>query len=105
MEAELSDSGKERRRKSLGGDVGECRVLAPEITSPFLTVEEAAAYLRLSVRALEYFRKVGGGPVYRKHGGRIVYHIDDLDAWSATLRYAHRGESYVDDEPEPEAPE
>lgn len=67
------------------------RVVAPEIESPFLTIKETAAYLRLTERALENFRQVGGGPVYRKHGGRVVYHKDDLDAWSARLRYAHSG--------------
>jgi hypothetical protein len=26
------------------------------------------------------------GPDSRKHGGRVVYHIDDLDAWSRERR-------------------
>ncbi len=70
------------------------RVVAPEIESPFLTVDEAAAYLRLTARALENFRQVGGGPLYRKHGGRVVYHRDELDEWSAQLRYAYSGAVY-----------
>ncbi|PQA89243.1 helix-turn-helix domain-containing protein [Hyphococcus luteus] len=76
-----------------GGDriVVAFRVVAPEIESPFLTVDETAAYLRLTTRALENFRQSGGGPIYRKHGGRVVYHKDDLDEWSARLRYAHSG--------------
>ena len=74
--------------------MGECRVTAPEIESPFLTVDEAAAYLRLTARALENFRQAGGGPIYRKHGGKVVYHKDDLDAWSKELRYAHSGAAY-----------
>ncbi|MFZ5615858.1 MAG: helix-turn-helix domain-containing protein [Pseudomonadota bacterium] len=56
-----------------------------------MTVDEAAAYLRLTPRALENFRQVGGGPIYRKHGGRVVYHKDELDAWSEQLRYVHSG--------------
>ncbi len=70
---------------------GECFVSASEITSPYLTAEEAAKYLRLTERALAHFRGDGGGPVYRKHGARVVYHIEDLDCWSATRRYADTG--------------
>lgn len=56
--------------------------------SPFLSADEAALYLRVSVRALEHFRSEGGGPSYRKHGGSIVYHLHDLDSWSAMRRYS-----------------
>ena len=31
---------------------------------------------------LDNLRWIGTGPKFRKHGGRIVYHIDDLEAWS-----------------------
>jgi hypothetical protein len=27
-------------------------------------------------------RVTGGGPIYRKHGRYVRYHIDDLNAWS-----------------------
>ena len=63
------------------------RVYAPDVNSPYLNGEEAAIYLRVSIRALEHFRQDGGGPAYRKHGGKIVYHINDLDRWSARRRY------------------
>jgi excisionase family DNA binding protein len=55
--------------------------------SPFLTVDEASEYLGLSRSTLDHYRWAGGGPNYRKHGGRVFYHIDDLDAWSAGRRY------------------
>jgi molybdenum cofactor biosynthesis enzyme MoaA len=55
--------------------------------SPFLHPDEAADYLRITRRALENFRVTGKGPAYRKHGGRIVYHIEDLDEWSQHRRY------------------
>lgn len=54
--------------------------------SPFFTVEEAAAYLRLKKRTLDNMRWQGTGPRFRKHGGRIVYHRDDLKKWSEGLR-------------------
>jgi hypothetical protein len=50
--------------------------------SPFFTVKEAAAFLRLRPRTLDNMRWRGTGPKFRKHGGRIVYHIDDLVEWS-----------------------
>jgi hypothetical protein len=56
--------------------------------SPFLSIDEAALYLRVTARALEHYRCEGGGPAYRKHGGSIVYHIHDLDRWSAQRRYS-----------------
>jgi excisionase family DNA binding protein len=50
--------------------------------SPFLTSEQAATYVGLSRRTLEKMRTTGDGPVYRKHGRYVRYHIADLDAWS-----------------------
>ena len=48
----------------------------------YLTNDEAAAFLRLSPRTLEKQRVVGGGPRFRKFGRRVVYAIDDLEAWA-----------------------
>lgn len=47
----------------------------------FLTTPEAARRVCLSHRTLEKHRCYGTGPVYRKLGGRVVYAIDELDAW------------------------
>ena len=59
----------------------------PAATSPsaphFLRTHEAARRLGLSGRTLEKHRCFGTGPIYRKLGGRIVYAIEDLDAWAA----------------------
>lgn len=51
--------------------------------SPFLNTDQAAAYLKLSTRALKRLRRAGKGPVFRRHSRYVQYHIDDLDAWSA----------------------
>ena len=48
----------------------------------YLKTPEAAARLGLSPRTLEKHRCYGTGPVYRKLGGRIVYAIEELDAWA-----------------------
>lgn len=47
-----------------------------------LSTKEAARFLGLSNRTLEKHRSYGTGPVYRKIGGRVVYTIDDLQAWA-----------------------
>lgn len=48
----------------------------------FLRTPEAARFLGLSGRTLEKHRTYGTGPAYRKLGGRVVYSIDDLQAWA-----------------------
>jgi hypothetical protein len=55
--------------------------------NPFLTVAEAGAFLRLKKkRTLDNMRWVGNGPNFRKHGGRVFYHIDELKEWSLETR-------------------
>ena len=40
------------------------------------------AFSSLSGRTLEKHRIYGTGPKYRKIGGRVVYALDDLQAWA-----------------------
>jgi predicted DNA-binding transcriptional regulator AlpA len=47
-----------------------------------LKTAEAARFLGLSDRTLEKHRSYGTGPIYRKIGGRVVYTLEDLQAWS-----------------------
>lgn len=56
--------------------------------SPFLRATEAAEYLGLTRSTLEHYRWAGGGPNYRKHGGLVFYHIDDLNDWSERRTYS-----------------
>lgn len=60
--------------------------MSDEQASPFLNVKEAAAYLRLKKRTLDNMRWQGIGPRFRKHGGRVVYHRDDLKDWSESAK-------------------
>lgn len=48
----------------------------------FVRTQQAAAYLGLSHRTLEKHRTFGTGPAYRKLGGRVVYAVEDLQAWA-----------------------
>src|SRR3546814_5115530 len=59
---------------------------AAPIVPRFLKAPDAAVHLGLSARTLEKHRCYGTGPVYRKLGGRIVYAIDELNAWAAIGR-------------------
>lgn len=48
-----------------------------------LRTPDAARFLGISLRTLEKHRTYGTGPTYRKIGGRVVYAVEDLQAWSA----------------------
>ena len=61
--------------------------MGPVLNSPYLTPREAAEFLRISERTLTSMRYRDVGPRFRKHGGTVVYHIDDLRAWSRTYDY------------------
>lgn len=56
----------------------------PDDAAPerLLLAPEAARHLRLSPGTLAKHRCYGTGPVYRKNGGRILYALSDLEAWS-----------------------
>lgn len=65
--------------------------ITPELkpNSPFLTAKEAAAYLRLEERTLNNMRWRGEGPHWRKHGGKVIYHRNDLEGWSRQNDFGH----------------
>lgn len=47
----------------------------------YLTVSEAAFYLRMSESWLNKKRMHKGGPPFQKCGTRILYHRETLDLW------------------------
>lgn len=51
--------------------------------SPYFLEIEAAKYLRMDIRTLRRHRCDQTGPPFRRHGGILVYHENDLDGWSA----------------------
>ena len=57
---------------------------APSASSSprYVRTQQAAAFLGLSHRTLEKHRTYGTGPAYRKLGGRVLYALDDLQAWA-----------------------
>jgi hypothetical protein len=53
-----------------------------EAVDRLLLAPEAAKILRLTVSTLAKHRVYGTGPLYRKNGGRVVYALSDIQAWS-----------------------
>ncbi len=54
-----------------------------DLPSRYLRTPEAARMVGLSIRTLEKHRIYGTGPRYSKLGGRVVYSVEDLQAWVA----------------------
>jgi hypothetical protein len=53
-----------------------------------LTQLDLARRWRLSTRTLERWRWLGQGPPYLKLGGRIVYRLEDVEAYEKSQRRA-----------------
>ena len=54
--------------------------------SPYLTISEAAAYLRIAMPTLRSWRARGQGPPSLLAGGRVLYDSAELDAWLRSER-------------------
>jgi hypothetical protein len=52
-----------------------------EAASPWLNTEQAAKYAGFKKTTFNKLRSVGGGPLYSKVGGRVLYAVQNLDAW------------------------
>lgn len=52
----------------------------------YLSPEEAAAYLGVSMQLMAKWRGDGEGPVYSKLGARVSYSTEDLDGFMAERR-------------------
>lgn len=62
------------------------------MVSPFMTLEECAEYIRLTPKTIykkAHYKEIPS----RKHGSRLLFHKDEIDAWSAArARPAERRE-------------
>lgn len=58
------------------------KVAALPVEPAFLDSHGAAVFLGLRARTLDRWRWAGRGPRFRRHGGRVVYAVADLLAWS-----------------------
>lgn len=60
------------------------RAQAARETCPYLTAKQAAFHLGFAYSTLKRMRRTGTGPRCRLHGGTWRYHVDDIEAWSAS---------------------
>ena len=69
----------------------------PVDASPYLNQDEAASFLKIKSRTLEYHRYMDTGPTYYKIVGAIRYRLDDL------IKYANDNgkRKNPDDDPKP----
>jgi len=65
---------------------GRRKIIVGQAISPFRIKSEAAQILGISLRTLKNNRYAGKGRPYRKHGAKVVYHIDELKVHRARRR-------------------
>jgi Helix-turn-helix domain len=51
----------------------------------YMTTEEVAELIRTPESSLRYWRMVGKGPRWFKIGKRVVYDVNELQAWLSRL--------------------
>ena len=72
------------------------------MTAPHLSQRELARRLKLSPRTLEGWRWRGIGPRFVKAGGRVLYRLEEVEAFEAeqlrqrTPRHRRSGTSAID---------
>ena len=54
----------------------------------YLTTAEVAEMLRTPIETVRYWRHVDKGPKSFKVGRRVLYAVEDVDAWLAEARLA-----------------
>lgn len=58
----------------------------------FLDAAGAAGYVHPAAQTLARLRCEGGGPVFCRAGRKIVYRVEDLDAWLVGRRFRSTSE-------------
>ncbi len=59
----------------------------------WLTQDQLAARLDLSQRTLERMRNAGSGPRFAKTGKKILYRLQDVEAWLAERSFSSTAEA------------
>lgn len=60
--------------------------------SPFLTEDDAAEWLNISVRTLQRMRAEGSGPKFTKMGRRVLYNRAHVESWLETRCFTSTSE-------------
>ena len=58
------------------------------MTTKYLTIAEVAEMLRMPVESVRYWRHIGKGPASFKLGRRVLYAIEDVEAFVDAARKA-----------------
>jgi hypothetical protein len=56
---------------------------------PILKPSETAAYLRVSERTLEGWRRRGVGPVFQRYGRAVLYRRSAIEAWLSECAFTN----------------
>ena len=59
----------------------------------WLTQQQLASRLDISVRSLERMRHDGTGPPYTKAGRKVLYHVNNVDGWLNSRSYQSTAEA------------
>lgn len=62
--------------------------------SPYMRPVEAAAYMHLKPATLAQMRVEGRGPNYYKAGGKVLYKVEDLEAWLEGRKFGSTAEYF-----------
>jgi len=52
----------------------------------YLTISEVAELVRAPLETVRYWRHIGKGPKSFKVGRRVLYAVEDVDAWIAQAK-------------------
>ena len=63
------------------------------IEQRYFDTKQAAAYLTVSPGTLAHMRVTGDGPRYARVGRRVIYALEDLDAWVEERKQRFTGET------------
>lgn len=58
----------------------------------YLSEKQVAEYFGISVKTLQRYRVLGGGPLFAKCGGRVLYDIKDCDLWVEKQKFGSTSE-------------
>ena len=69
-------------------------MIQPQL-SCHLNQKQLADYWGVSQRTLERWRAVGWGPVFLKIGGRVVYRLEDIEAYETNCLRSSTNSNHV----------
>jgi len=92
--ASASSPARSRKRKGSEADPQSPTTLPPGLSQQYLSTEQTALYIGVSVRTLEDWRRQGTGPDFAPLSAKLVrYRVCDVDEWFAAKLRKDRAEA------------